>query len=74
MGRGCGALVDGGELESLANAESLGSGLGVFHLVGDSGGNYISSLGDDRAGPMYRHDAQCFDLAKSQYSLGIARV
>ena len=74
MGRGYGALVDGGELESLANAESLGSGLGVFHLVGDSGGDDISSVGNDRARPMYRHDAQCFDLAKSQYSLGIARV
>ena len=74
MGHGDGALVDGGELESLANAESLGGGVGVFYLVSDSGGDYVPSVGDDRAGPMYRHDAQRFDLAKSQYSLGIARV
>ena len=65
MGCSYGAVVDCGELESLANAESVGSRVGIFHLVGDSGGDYISSVGDDRAGAMYWHDAQCFDLAKS---------
>ena len=57
MGCGYGAVVDCGELEPLANAESVGSGVGVFHLVRDSGGDDISSVGDDRTGAMYRHDA-----------------
>lgn len=57
MGCGDSAVVDCGDLESLANAESVGSGVGVFHLVRDSGGDDISSVGHDRAGAMYWHDA-----------------